>query len=80
MPDDELFEQVEYTLRFPPAETAEHVGRELDEKGYEVEVATLAGARWDVRCPLERMALRARFSSRATLDATRRYPQRRQSG
>ena len=48
MPDDELFEQVEYTLRFPAAETAEHVGRELNEKGYEVEVAASAGATWEV--------------------------------
>ena len=48
MPDDALFEQVEYTLCFSAAETAEHVGRELDEKGYEVEVAASAGSTWEV--------------------------------
>ena len=48
MPAAESFEQVEYTLRFPAAETAEHVRRELDEKGYEVEVAASTGATWEV--------------------------------
>ena len=80
MPDDALFEQVEYTLCFSAAETAEQVGRELDEKGYEVEVAASAGSTWEVHVRWKGSALRARFSSRATLDATRRYPQRRQSG
>jgi hypothetical protein len=48
VPAEESFEQVEYTLRFPAAETAELVRRYLDEKGYEVEVAASAGALWEV--------------------------------
>ena len=48
MPADESFEQVEYTLRFPAAETAEQVRRYLNEKGYEVEVVASADATWAV--------------------------------
>jgi hypothetical protein len=49
MAEGESFGEVEYTLRFPAAETAEHVRRELSEKGYEVEVAPSAAGAWDVR-------------------------------
>jgi hypothetical protein len=48
MAADESFGEAEYTLRFPAAETAEHVRRELSEKGYEVEVASPAAGAWDV--------------------------------
>jgi hypothetical protein len=48
MSDDRLFEQVEYTLRFPAAETVERVRTQLNEKGYEVEIGASAGATWEV--------------------------------
>jgi len=49
MAEGESFGEAEYTLRFPAAETAEHVRRELSEKGYEVEVASSAAGAWDVQ-------------------------------
>jgi hypothetical protein len=65
MPDDELFEQVEYTLRFPAAGAAEDVRRYLDEKGYEVEVAASAGATWE---------LHVRWKGRRSARASRQEP------
>jgi hypothetical protein len=48
MPAADSFEEVEYTLRFPSAENAEHVRLALNEKGYEVEVAASSGATWEL--------------------------------
>jgi hypothetical protein len=42
LPEEEEFGEAEYMLRFPSADTAAFVQRELREKGYEVEVVRSA--------------------------------------
>jgi hypothetical protein len=50
MPDDQEFGEAEYTLRFPTADAADFVRRELHAKAYEVQIVPSADeASWEVQ-------------------------------